>query len=185
MKKIILIHAVFCMCTASNINKTFCQTFTGIARLNPGIDETVTPEHNSAMPVNTATDYRNAISIKAVRKFLKDFKDVTDVTWSKASDGGYIAEFINDSIKTMVAYTRHGSWSYTLKTYAEKKMPANVRTIVKSTFFDYVIKTVTEIKLPQEKENIIYRVLIKNGDNCKILRVCNKEMEIASDFTKP
>ena len=185
MKKIIFLHPLFCLCASFIIHRAPCQAITGIARLNLRIEEKVIPEHNTTMPVNTATDYRNAISIKAVRKFIKDFKDAKNVTWSKANDGGYIAEFINDSIKTMVAYNRQASWSYSLRTYAENKMPADVRAIVKSTFFDYTIRTITEIKLPQEKENIIYRILIKNGDNYKILRICNKEMEIASDFTKP
>jgi hypothetical protein len=39
----------------------------------------------------------------------------------------------------MVGYNFNGSWSYTLKKYTENNMPADVRDIVKSTFFDYAI----------------------------------------------
>ena len=39
----------------------------------------------------------------------------------------YIARFSANSIKTMVAYGKHGNWFYTIQRYDEKNLPANVR----------------------------------------------------------
>jgi len=184
MKKIIFSHAVTCICSAFIIHDAYCQT-TNSADVSMGPSQTNTAEQNSAMPVNSAKDYRNAINIKAVRNFTKDFKDAKNVIWNKTNDGGYFAKFTSDSIRTMVAYDCNGSWTYSLRRYAENKMAPEVRTIVKSTFFDYSIMEVTEIKLPAESENIIYRVLIKHAGNFKILQICFKEMKIVSDYTAP
>ena len=55
------------------------------------------------------------------------------------NDGGYIAKFTADSVKTIVAYGIRGAWHYTLRYYNEKKLPHDVRTIVKRTYYDYDI----------------------------------------------
>jgi hypothetical protein len=127
----------------------------------------------------------NAVNIKVVRAFVKDFRDAEKVNWSEATDGGYIAQFILDSVQTTIGFSSDGTWNYILKRYAEKKMSTDLRTLVKSTFFDYAIMEVTEITLPNAENNIIYRVMIKNDDNFKIIRICNGEMQIAGDYTRP
>ena len=184
MKKIFFTYAVSCLFTCFVINNASGQFSNDLASLNIQTKEANLPTYNSALPENSAKDYRNTINIHAVRKFVRDFKDAQNVVWIKANDG-YVARFINDSIHTTVAYDPRGSWTYTFKKYAENKMPVDVRAFVKSTYFDYTIAEVIEIKLPGERNNIIYRVLIKCADNFKILQICNKEMEIVSDYTKP
>ncbi|MDQ6763710.1 MAG: hypothetical protein M3015_13930 [Bacteroidota bacterium] len=184
MKKIFFAYAVSCLFTCFVINKASAQFSTDLVSLNTGTKETLMQKYNSALPENSDKDYRNTINIHAVRKFVRDFKNAKNVVWIKANDG-YVARFINDSIHITVAYDLRGSWTYTLKKYAENKMPVDVRAMVKSTYFDYAITEVTEIKIPEESENIIYRVLIKYADNFKILQIRNKEMEVVSDYTKP
>jgi hypothetical protein len=72
----------------------------------------------------------------------------------------------------MVGYKDDGSWNYILKRYAEKRMSTDLRTVVKSAFFDYAIMEVTEIILRYAEDDTIYRVMIKNEDNFKILKIC-------------
>ncbi|MEP7110058.1 MAG: hypothetical protein ABI760_18835 [Ferruginibacter sp.] len=137
------------------------------------------------MPANTDKYYRNDINIRAVRGFLKYFKTAKNVTWKIAKNGsGYTAQFTNDSIQTRVAYDRRGLWYYTFKRYGEDKMPAELRAMVRSTFFDYTITEVTEISLPPERQNIMYSVLIKEAANFKILKIFNREIEIVSDYSE-
>ncbi len=184
MKKIFFTYAVSCLFTCFVINKASGQFGNDLASLNTGTKEVYLPIYNSALPENSAKDYRNAINTNAVRKFVRDFKDAKNVVWIKANDG-YVARFINDSIHITVAYDPRGSWIYTFKKYAENKMPVDVRAFVKSNFFDYTIAEVTEIRLPGERNSVIYRVLIKYAGNFKILQICNKEMEVVGDYTKP
>jgi hypothetical protein len=140
---------------------------------------------NDATPKNMPGNYRNAINIKIVRKFIATFKDAENVTWDKVNDGSSIARFTKDSVKTTISYNKKGTWNYTLKRYAENKMPEYIRDMVKTTWYDYSIVEVTEIMLPSEGGDIIYNILIKHVDNCKIIQIRNKQMEIFNDYTKP
>ncbi len=185
MKKNIFIYAVifacetFCFCDAS------CQTTLAIRRVSAGEAGKLMPGYNSGMPVTHGTEYRNNFSIRAVRQFIKRFSYAKEVTWRKANDGGIVAQFFLDSIQTTVGYTNAGSWNYILKRYAENKMPPDIKALVKGSYFDYNIGTTTEITLPQETDFTFYSTVIKKGDNFKILRICNGEMEVTGDYTKP
>lgn len=142
-------------------------------------------QRNDAMPENVPGNYRNAIDIKVVRKFVAVFKDAENVTWDKVNDGSTIARFTKDSVRTTIMYNKKGMWNYTLKRYAENKMPGDIRDMVKSTWYDYSIVEVTEIMLPSERGDVIFNVLIKFADNCKTIQIRNKQMEIINDYTKP
>jgi hypothetical protein len=183
MKKIMLMHIAIALCLILIIPGASSQTITGFAKTE--IRTTgATTQDVEVLSTGTVRENMKDITIKAVREFIKKFGSVQNVTWHK-NDGGFVAEFMNDSVQTMVGYKSDGSWNYILKRYAEKKMSRDLRRLVKSTFFDYAIMEVTEITLPYSEDNIIYRVMIKNEDNFKILRIYNGDMEIAGDYTRP
>ncbi|MEP6951299.1 MAG: hypothetical protein ABI863_18565 [Ginsengibacter sp.] len=185
MKKVIFKPALNCIGALLIIHLFSCQPINGVTgfKIKPG--KNVTPEDQIAIPANMIPILRNEIPVKAVREFITHFADAKNVRWQKANDGEFIADFTKDSIKTMVWYDRRGLWNCTLRKYCESKMPAEVRAMVKSTFFDHAIIEINEIKLAQDRENIIYSILIKNTDNFKILRIYNEEMKITGDYTKP
>jgi hypothetical protein len=181
MKKIIPMH----ICAAFIVSDVFCQMTKNFATIEMPTSDTDELKDETGSFLDIEKKHINAVNIKVVRAFIKDFRDAEKVNWSEATDGGYIAQFILDSVQTTIGYSSDGTWNYILKRYAEKKMSTDLRTLVKSTFFDYTIMEVVEIKLPNEEDNIIYRVMIKKEDNFKILRICNSDMEIAGDYTKP
>jgi len=183
MKNIWLMHTVISMCAWLRKPDASCQTIIAFAKTEISAPDDTT--RNEVAPPGTGRENMKDISIRAVREFIKKFGSAENATWHKTNDRGYVAEFMNDSVQTMVAYKDDGSWNYILKRYAEKKMSPDLRRLVKSTFFDYAIKEVIEITLPHSEDNIINRVLIKNEDNFKILRIYNGDMEIAGDYTKP
>lgn len=182
MKKSIFIYVITFISSGTISYNACCQAVTNVAVFSNSGATTVTPGFNSALPANITDGYRNSINIKAVRDFVKHFSKATDVTWRKATDGFYFAVFINDSIQTRVVYKPNGSWNYTLRKYAENKMPGDVRTLVKSTFFDYTIIEVREITLMRDTEDTIYNILIKDGNNYKVLQIFNMEMVVVKDF---
>src|SRR5204863_36398 len=111
MKKIFFTYTIMSMC-AITMNDVYSQ-----------IDNNLLQQNKKwKMTVNSARDYRNAINIKVVRRFLKDFKDIKNVTWSKTNSNGYAAQFLNDSILTTVGYYKDGSLKYLFKEYDEKMM---------------------------------------------------------------
>jgi hypothetical protein len=183
MKRIMLMHTVIVMCAILNIPDVSCQTTQDFAKTESK-NADIIKQNDEVLSSGTISENMKDINIKAVREFIKKFGSKENVTWHK-NDGGFVAEFMNDSVQTMVGYKDNGSWNYILKRYAEKKMSPDLRRAVKSTFFDYAIMEVTEITLPYAESDIIYRVLIKNEDNFKIVRICNSDMEIAANYTKP
>jgi hypothetical protein len=132
------------------------------------------------LPVRSKT-YLNDISTTASRDFVKRYDNALDAKWYKVPDG-WIAKCTLDNHKASVAYDRHGNWVYTMKTYAENKMPRDVRAIVKSTYYDYQIVVVQEIL--KGKYPVVYVVHLQDSTCWKNVRVCEGEMEIIEEYQK-
>jgi hypothetical protein len=130
--------------------------------------------------VNGKDDNLNAINIRAMRHFKKSFPNVGGEEWFLIRDG-YLATFTIDSIKNRVFYNQRGDWTYTVRYYAEKNLPSEVRAIVKSTYYDYAITGIDEVSV---EEKTVYLVHIQDAFTWKKLRVCDGEMEILENFNK-
>lgn len=127
--------------------------------------------------------YLNNVSIHAVRDFMKRFKTTASPRWLRMQDGSCLVKFSEPGINYRVAYNRHGSWVYTVRTYQEKQMPRTVRHLVKSNYYDFSIRGIDEI----EQYNIdgpVY-IIYQEDDTCYMtLRVCDGEMDIAARLEK-
>ncbi|HEY6975127.1 MAG TPA: hypothetical protein VH396_02490 [Chitinophagaceae bacterium] len=126
---------------------------------------------------------KNALSgihPRAVKDFEKSFKSITDENWSKLSDG-YIASFTADSIKTRVAYNRNGRWQYTMLYYGEKKLPLEVRSAVKSVYYDYDILNVAEIYLDNQP---LYMITIQDETHLKTIGVYDGDMQVIQEYQR-
>jgi hypothetical protein len=122
----------------------------------------------------------NDINIKAVRHFLKNYKDVNGEKWYKISDG-FIADFTKDSIQTKVVYDLNGVWHCTLNAFDEKKMPSEVRDMVKTKYCDFNILIAYQIIYD---EGVIFIIKIDSATKLKILNIVNGEMEVTGDYVK-
>lgn len=120
------------------------------------------------------------VNFHTLKDFNKRFTPTTEVSWQE-TDKGYIAKFSANSIQTMVAYGKHGYWFYTIQRYPEKNLPANVRALVKSTYYDYTFFHIDEVNVP-EQENTIYILLLQDNKHFKAVRVCGDEMEEINDY---
>jgi hypothetical protein len=125
--------------------------------------------------------YLNNISTTAQRDFLKRVDHPTDVKWFKLPDG-YIAKCSLESDKTTVAYDRSGTWVYTIRNYPEKKMPRDVRALVKSTYYDYQITIVQEVL--KGRNPVVYIVHMQDSTSWKNVRVCDGEMDVLEEYEK-
>jgi hypothetical protein len=142
---------------------------------NPGLDPL------AATPLSE-------INVKVVRHFSKSFKLAENVHWFTVSDG-LMAYFTENGIKTRSGYDKKGNWLYNLRTYTEEYLPREVRTQVKTVFYDFSISCVKEFSISCVKEitnarQIIYVVLIEDKNSFKNIRVCDEEMEVAEELIK-
>jgi hypothetical protein len=119
------------------------------------------------------------VSFRALKDFGKRFA-TTNATWNELANG-YIAEFSDYGIKTVVAYGKKGNWFYTVKRYDEKSLPAEIRSRVKSTYYDYAIIHVDEVRIPQLEETV-YIVHLKDNKKYRMVRVCGDEMDVMTNF---
>ena len=130
--------------------------------------------------LDTKTSSGTTINFRTLKDFKKRFALVNNVTWDVTS-GGYFAEFSADSIKTVAAYGKKGRWFYTIQRYNEKKLPAEIRALVKSTYYDYSILNIHEVHVP-DYDDAIYILDLKFDQHFKTIRVCGGEMEVIANF---
>ena len=117
---------------------------------------------------------------RAVKDFEKSFKGITNEHWSRLDDG-YIATFTADSVQTMIAYNRKGTWHHTIRSYSEKKLPRKIRDIVKSVYYDYTIVSVAEVYFDYQP---IYIVYVQDETHLKTLGVYEGEMQEVRNYKR-
>jgi len=122
----------------------------------------------------------NRINAKAVRDFSRFYTGHSDEKWYAAGNG-FIAKFTLNGNKGMAAYDLKGHWMFTIFNYGEKKLPVDVRSAVRSVYYDYEITLVDEIQI---EDRIMYQVHMQDEKTWKNLMITNGEMELVQDFNK-
>src|SRR5450432_4558254 len=134
-------------------------------------------------PANLGTyiaDEKN-VNSKAVKDFRTRFNQVSSTMWF-SDQNGYESYFILNGFGDKAFYDKKGRWQYSLIFYGEDKLPRDIRTIVRSTYFDLAITLVEEV---QTTEGMVYIVHLEDKANIKLVKV-NKEgeMEIMQELIK-
>ena len=121
-----------------------------------------------------------SVNAKAIKDFQTRFTDANAQWYSDKN--GLVSYFMKDGYGDRVFYDKKGRWQYSLIFYNETKLPRNVRSSVKSIYFDMNITLVEEVQTP---ENKVYIVHLQDESNIKILKVNDDcEMEIMQELTK-
>jgi len=118
---------------------------------------------------------------RASKDFQKTFAGINNVTWYQVNSGGYIARFAQDDVKTIVAYNPKGNWSYTIDYYGEKKLPGEVRAMVKRTYYDYSIIGIAEVHF---NEQMVYMVYLQDENHFKTIRIYDDEMDEVANYPR-
>jgi hypothetical protein len=116
----------------------------------------------------------NDVNISAVRDFTKNFKNATDVKWVKNENGASVY-FSIDGIKMRSSYNAKGKKEYTLKYYDESKLPADIRHLVRSTYYDYRIAIATEVVRNQQTS---YLVKMENDKEFMTIKVDDGDLSV-------
>jgi hypothetical protein len=122
----------------------------------------------------------NDVNIKAIRDFIKLYKNVDNAEWYAVEDG-FIAKFQKDGIETKVEYDVTGRRSNILRSYNESHMPFEIRDIVKRQYYDYDILITYEI---EHSQGIIYIIKIMDKTSLKVLQITNNEMKVLEDYVR-
>jgi len=154
-----------------------------------GVSNNISSAESSASKTKVSTLDRSDVRSKAVREFVRSYKNVSNEKWYNTQDG-FIAMFILDDINYRVDYDKKGIWLHTIRTYNENKLPSDVRHLVKSSYYDYNIIVVQEIEIPWEPfmdfptDLFTYIVHLEGKTKLINLRVSNGEMDEWEKFDK-
>jgi len=124
--------------------------------------------------------YLNDLNRTSIRHFANTYGNERGETWN-ANAGGYRATFRSENILYLVDYDKTGNWSGTTRIYNETKLPREIRRIVKSTYYDYAIKSVSEVTGAQK---LMYFVKIQDSVTLKTVRVMDGDMQVIEEFIR-
>jgi hypothetical protein len=133
----------------------------------------------AVLPNNMAT-FRD-IPIKAVRSFKTSWQYVDNESWYKVPYG-YRARFIQDGVLYLITYSKRGNWLNTMRQYDETVLDREVRSAVKTVYYDYSIMLVEEIALPMKP--LTYIIHMEDKTSFLNVRFCNGEMEEMTEINK-
>jgi hypothetical protein len=153
-----------------NVKKNFMPSIRNLATLE-------NPDLSGVYMLN-----RNEINIWAVRDLLGRFDKIDNALWFSMPRGGFEAYFVLDGYGDRVIYDRKGGWQLSLITYDEDKLPVDIRTIVKSAYFDFNIILVEEVHTHEGVEYIVY---LEDKSNIRLV-IVDKEgkMDVLQDLNK-
>ncbi len=112
-------------------------------------------------------------NIKLQRAFLSYFGEAADNNWRMAGQN-YLNRFHSNGLLTNALFTKNGQLIYTIIYGTEKNLPADVRKMIKSEYYDYSITMATEIK---EYNRDIWIVNLSNAPELICVAVEDGEME--------
>ena len=158
------------------INRSYAQPATNNASI-----QNAAPRLSDVEGTNENSGASPSINARALKSFHKSFYSVKNETWYNAAGGGYISRFISDSVNTVVAYNAKGFWQYTLRYYNEKKLPRAVRSMVKSTYYDYDILGAIEVLIEDQDAYLVY---LRDEDNSKTILVTDDDMKELESFKR-
>ena len=129
---------------------------------------------------NEPVDVTVAVNKKVQKSFAHYFASVTDQKWSMAGKN-FHCSFYTNGLLSYVLFNKRGNLIYTIAYGTEKNLPSDVRKIIKSEYYDYIISVAIKVK---QNERDIWIVYLRNGINQLTVRVEDGEMEKVQEFAK-
>jgi len=134
----------------------------------------------AAAEIKGNTNASPDINMKVKRAFIKLFGEEREQNWSIAGQN-FLNRFHVNGVLTNALFSKNGQLIYTITYGTEKNLPAAIRKIVKSEYFDYSITAATEI---EEDKRDIWVVQLQNDIEVIAVRIENREMEQVQQFYK-
>ncbi|HKZ65937.1 MAG TPA: hypothetical protein VJ111_06270 [Chitinophagaceae bacterium] len=182
MKKTIICGLTGIALACTTTSNAFSQNPGSIAKIivQPAIEKIISSPDLLSEKNNNVPALMREISIKAVRNFTKEYKNVSNVKWFQSA-GGFVVYFNMDGIKTKVYYNNKGNYECEVRNYYEDRLPVEVRHLVRSNYYDFSIHSVTEISA---KNKIAYVVKLESKTAWKAIKVVDNEIEVTQEYKK-
>lgn len=120
------------------------------------------------------------ISAKLSRHFYADFQNARQPVWDKQGKYFYVY-FLTDDMSNRAMYTRRGLMMYQMSYGAEHNLPQDIRHLLRSHYYDYAIKGVTNIKMDRQS---VWMANLQDQKKLLVVRVADEGMSLVSNFEK-
>ena len=160
------------------MNKLIGTLLAGLFVLAQQGVEAQVSDHASLMNVHNLSV--EPAAAKASRDFIQRVGDQKDERWYRASIG-YEAEYSEGPVQALYRYDKKGNWIYSILTYGENQLPADVRRLVKSNYYDFNIGWVKEVN---EAQSTVYVAHMESAKSWMEVAVQDGEMRVLKEFSK-
>jgi hypothetical protein len=123
---------------------------------------------------------RTTVSEKVAQSFASLFKGAEQPKWYK-SDQNYVVDFIMNNQVNKAEFTKKGYLVYHMAFGNEKQMPADIRTIVKSKYFDFTINSTVQVTYDEKSAWIVN---LEDSGNFLVLRVLDGNLDMVDRIVK-
>jgi hypothetical protein len=120
------------------------------------------------------------VSKQVSESFASLFKGAEAPKWFEA-DKNYVVDFIMDDQVNKAEFTRKGRLVYHMVFGSEKHMPGDIRTIVKSKYFDFAINSTLKVNIDDQSAWIVN---IEDANQFFVLRVVDGVMDVLETIKK-
>ncbi|HEY4966221.1 MAG TPA: hypothetical protein VII28_07470 [Puia sp.] len=156
--------------------------------IEPNLKKNFMPSvHNLALLLNpdlgaTHMLNRNEINLRALRDFMFRYGQKDQACWFSTPDGGFESYFIRDGFGDRAVYDQKGNWKFSLIMYGEDKLPRNIRSAVRSVYYDFDIVMAEEVQM---NEGIEYIVTLEEQSAIRVVKVDRQgELEVLQELDK-
>jgi hypothetical protein len=121
------------------------------------------------------------VSLTAMDRFKKDFKDAKDVEWVDVANG-YRAYFFQDAVLTAVDYTKKGKL-YSEIRFGKELLAAGMKAALDEKFDHMNIREVTEVKIADFATKA-YVVVLENRVKLMTVQIIEDEITVLHEAEK-
>ncbi|MGK2860316.1 MAG: hypothetical protein ACSLE0_00145 [Chitinophagaceae bacterium] len=125
------------------------------------------------LPPITISASTSNVSARVNKSFNQYFKGASYQRWYQL-DKNFLVKFIQNEQENRALFTKNGSLIYHISYGTEKHLPANVRGLVKSNYYDQNITRV--LKVNQDRRNI-WVISMEDAKDIVMVRVEDMELE--------
>lgn len=122
-----------------------------------------------------------AVNIRVIRNFKKEFTAVENETWSMMNNGCYIVRFSKKDIQHRVEYNQKGHWLSTTRFYTQQYLSPSIRQQVMSTYYNYKIFCVAEVTVGNRNA---YYVTLEDESSWLKIRLMGDKIEEVEAYKK-
>ena len=121
-----------------------------------------------------------ALNGKVDKHFRREFKQISNETWSRNSDG-YRARFTDGATRYTVDYNQKGQRVAMIKSYDPSLMSLDLKKSVLSAYLGYSIAWVVEVT---KGNATVHLVKIEDDQNLKTIRVVDGDMDVIEEYRR-